>query len=232
MSELRPAAELAEKGSKPFPNESAEYRAARTKLLAEEIELRRHIQRVAALRRAAPGRQRGRRLSLPRRRRKGASALPTCSGGTTRSSPISGCTAPSASAPARCAPRSSARSTFPPSDIEQRVALAIIGRSPVSRQLEFARERGWSNLKFYQTRRRRFRARLSRPSRRRQRMGDLRQLEAPGRQGPAVLGRRGRLRDRRPGLRPASRARSDAAVEHPRLDAGRPRHRLVPQAGV
>jgi predicted dithiol-disulfide oxidoreductase (DUF899 family) len=40
---------------------------------------------------------------------------------------------------------------IPAPDIEQRVALAIIGRSPVSRQLAFARERGWRNLKFYQT---------------------------------------------------------------------------------
>ena len=32
MSNLRPASELAEKGSKPFPNESPEYRTARTKL--------------------------------------------------------------------------------------------------------------------------------------------------------------------------------------------------------
>jgi predicted dithiol-disulfide oxidoreductase (DUF899 family) len=39
-----------------FPNESAEYRAARTALLAEEIELRRHIEAVAAQRRAlSPG---------------------------------------------------------------------------------------------------------------------------------------------------------------------------------
>jgi len=37
-----------------FPNESPEYRAARTALLAEEIELRRHIERVAAQRRALP----------------------------------------------------------------------------------------------------------------------------------------------------------------------------------
>src|SRR4029078_10383900 len=51
---LAPAAELAAKGSKPFPNESSEYRRARTKLLAEEIELRRHIRRVAALRRELP----------------------------------------------------------------------------------------------------------------------------------------------------------------------------------
>jgi predicted dithiol-disulfide oxidoreductase (DUF899 family) len=37
-----------------FPNESDAYRAARTQLLAEEIELRRHIERVAELRRALP----------------------------------------------------------------------------------------------------------------------------------------------------------------------------------
>jgi predicted dithiol-disulfide oxidoreductase (DUF899 family) len=51
---LAPAAELAAKGSKPFPNESAEYRQARERLLAEEIELRRQIQRVAEQRRSLP----------------------------------------------------------------------------------------------------------------------------------------------------------------------------------
>src|SRR6476660_8624321 len=51
---LAAATEMAAKGSKPFPNESAEYRRARTALLAEEIELRRHIERVAQMRRALP----------------------------------------------------------------------------------------------------------------------------------------------------------------------------------
>ena len=37
-----------------IPNESAEYRAARRTLLAEEYELRRHIARVAEMRRALP----------------------------------------------------------------------------------------------------------------------------------------------------------------------------------
>src|ERR1700722_11373023 len=37
-----------------FPDESAEYRRAREALLAEEIELRRHIERVAEQRRALP----------------------------------------------------------------------------------------------------------------------------------------------------------------------------------
>ena len=51
---LIPAAELAAKSKARFPNESPEYRQARNVLLAKEIELRRHIERVAALRRALP----------------------------------------------------------------------------------------------------------------------------------------------------------------------------------
>jgi predicted dithiol-disulfide oxidoreductase (DUF899 family) len=49
-----PADELAKRAAMRFPNESAEYRRARTALLAEEIELRRHIERVAQMRRALP----------------------------------------------------------------------------------------------------------------------------------------------------------------------------------
>src|SRR3984893_11536266 len=51
---LIPAAELAAKNKAHFPNESPEYREARNHLLSEEIELRRHVERVAALRRALP----------------------------------------------------------------------------------------------------------------------------------------------------------------------------------
>ena len=46
--------ELAGKNTAHFPNESAEYRRARNALLAEEIELRRSIERVAAQRRSLP----------------------------------------------------------------------------------------------------------------------------------------------------------------------------------
>src|SRR3954451_10702868 len=53
-SSLKPAAELARASGMRFPNESAEYRRARQALLAEEIELRRHIERVAEMRRALP----------------------------------------------------------------------------------------------------------------------------------------------------------------------------------
>ena len=51
---LTPAAKLAAENPVRIPNESAEYRAARTALLVEEIELRRQVERVAAQRRALP----------------------------------------------------------------------------------------------------------------------------------------------------------------------------------
>jgi hypothetical protein len=43
---LTPAPKLAATNKAHFPNESPEYRAARNALLAEEIELRRHLERV------------------------------------------------------------------------------------------------------------------------------------------------------------------------------------------
>ena len=52
--ELKPARELALQNGVRFPNESDDYRRARDALLAEEIELRRHIERVAEQRRALP----------------------------------------------------------------------------------------------------------------------------------------------------------------------------------
>ena len=39
----------------------------------------------------------------------------------------------------------------PSVDIGQRLAVAVLGRSPVARQLAFARERGWRILRFYET---------------------------------------------------------------------------------
>jgi predicted dithiol-disulfide oxidoreductase (DUF899 family) len=54
MSNLKSADELARAAGFRFPNESADYRRAREALLIEEIELRRHIERVAEQRRALP----------------------------------------------------------------------------------------------------------------------------------------------------------------------------------
>ena len=47
---LTSAIDLVRQNGVRFPNENNEYRQARDELLAEEIELRRHIERVAARR--------------------------------------------------------------------------------------------------------------------------------------------------------------------------------------
>ncbi|HEU4968714.1 DUF899 family protein [Sphingomonas sp.] len=147
---LKPAREMAEAHPARWPGESVEYRAARTALLAEEIELRRQIQRVAEHRRALPP---GPTASDYRFRDKDGNelALADLFGrhdtlftyfwmfGPERERPCPMCTSFVGSL------------DIPAPDIEQRVALAIIGRSPVERQLAVARERGWTHLNFYQT---------------------------------------------------------------------------------
>ncbi len=147
---VAPAAELASKASQPFPGDSAEYREERTKLLAEEIELRRQIQRIAAMRRALPpgGVAKDYRFSNADGKEAGLADLFGRHDtlftyfwmyGPERERPCPMCTSfvGSLDIPAR--------------DIEQRIAITIIGRSPVARQLAFARERGWVNLNFVQT---------------------------------------------------------------------------------
>jgi predicted dithiol-disulfide oxidoreductase (DUF899 family) len=149
-SELRPALEMAQQASRPFPNESPEYRAARTKLLAAEIELRRHVQRVAQMRRALPpGGEAAdyRFLDAQGKELRLADLFGPHDTlftyywmyGPERERPCPMCTSFVGSL------------DVPAPDIEQRIAVAILSRSPVSRQLEFARERGWRNLDFYQT---------------------------------------------------------------------------------
>jgi predicted dithiol-disulfide oxidoreductase (DUF899 family) len=145
---LVPAAELAARSTFRMPNESPEYRRARTALLAEEIELRRHIERVAAMRRALPpgGEVRGDYRFV------GADGPVTFAGlfgdktslvtyswmfGPQRERPCPMCTS------LLSAWDGEAR------DMEQNLALAIISRSPIERMLAFAKERGWRHLKLY-----------------------------------------------------------------------------------
>jgi predicted dithiol-disulfide oxidoreductase (DUF899 family) len=141
---------MAERGSRPFPNESSAYRDARTKLLAEEIELRRHIQRVAQMRRALPSGGEAKDYRFVGSDEKERRFIDLFGKhdtlftyywmyGPERDRPCPMCTSFVGSL------------DIPAPDIEQRVAMVILSRSPVSRQLEFARERGWRNLKFYQT---------------------------------------------------------------------------------
>ena len=150
MSALKPAAELAASASKPYPNDSADYRRARTALLAEEIELRRHIERVAAQRRAMPlgGEVRD---TLFRDQDDAQLQLGDLFGdkdtlvtyfwmfGPQRPRPCPMCTA------------FLDAFDMPSLGITQRVGFAVLGRSPVARQLAFARERGWKHLQFFQS---------------------------------------------------------------------------------
>lgn len=145
---LIPAAELAKRNDITFPNESADYRRARNALLAEEIELRRHLERVAEQRRALPpggeviGDYRfqgeygpidfaglfGDRQSL---------VVYSYMFGPQRARPCPMCTS------LLSAWDGEAR------DIGQRVALAVVARSPIERLVAFKNERGWRDLSLY-----------------------------------------------------------------------------------
>ena len=150
-NELKPAAELAAKARTPFPGASAEYEAARAALLAEEIEFRRHMTRLAEQRRALPP---GPVITRTYRFRdeEGAEVrLLDLFGdkdtlvtyfwmyGPQRARPCPMCTNWLGAVNGNAA------------DIKQRVALRILGRSSVERQRTFAQERGWRDLNFAQT---------------------------------------------------------------------------------
>jgi predicted dithiol-disulfide oxidoreductase (DUF899 family) len=150
QDELKPAHAMAAANAMRFAGESAEYRKARTALLGEEIALRRQIQRVAEQRRALPPGpvakdyrfldEQGREIGLIDL----FGAHDTLFTyfwmfGPERERPCPMCTSFVGSL------------DVPAPDVEQRIALAIVGRSPVARQLAVARERGWDHLKFYQT---------------------------------------------------------------------------------
>ncbi len=145
---LVPATELAAKNNSHFPNESPEYRRARNALLTEEIELRRHIERVAALRRALPlggkvpgdytfeGEQGPIRLSDLFADKK-TLVVYSMMFGPQREHACPMCTAMLTSWDG------TAR------NVRERIAIAVTARSPIGRFLDFKKERGWRNLPIY-----------------------------------------------------------------------------------
>jgi predicted dithiol-disulfide oxidoreductase (DUF899 family) len=145
---LGDAREMATRSAWPYPNESAEYRAARTALLAEEIELRRHIERVAEMRRALPpggavtGDYRFEGVDGPATLGdlfgdKGTLVTYSWMFGPERERPCPMCTSFLSALDGEA------------EDIAQNVALAVIARSPVSRMVQFAKERGWQHLRLF-----------------------------------------------------------------------------------
>lgn len=144
---LIPAADLASRPTTRWPNESDTYRTARTALLAEEIRLRRHIQQVAAQRRALPpGGEIAQDYAF-----EGKDGPITLSGlfgrhdtlivysmmygrDRTRVCPMCAALLDSWDGMAR--------------HVAQRAALVVVARSPIARILDCAAERGWTGLTF------------------------------------------------------------------------------------
>jgi len=147
-SNLQPADALASKNTTRQPNESAAYRKARNALLAEEIELRRHIERVAALRRALPP---GGEVTADYRfmGESGPATLADMFGDKDTLVIYSWMYGPDRARPCpMCTNQLNSWDGVAP-DIRQRAALAIVGRSPIERQVAFKVERGWRNLPLY-----------------------------------------------------------------------------------
>ena len=145
---LVPVHELAARNKVRFPNESAEYRRARQELLAEELELRRHIERVAELRRALPpGGEVKKQYQFQSERGpvsfadlfgdKQALVVYSYMFGPNRERPCPMCTSLLSAWDGEA------------QDIEQNVALAVIVQSPLEKVLAFTKARGWRNLKLY-----------------------------------------------------------------------------------
>ena len=145
---LQPANDLAAKARAHHPNESSEYRHARTALLAEEIELRRHIERVAQQRRALPpGGEVSKEYSFDGPT--GSVSLSDLFGdkdtlviysfmyGPDRAEGCPMCTSQMSSWDGNA------------NDIEQRAAFVMTARSPIARILQWREERGWRNLQLY-----------------------------------------------------------------------------------
>ena len=145
---LVPAEQLAARNRIRFPNESAEYRRARTALLAEEIELRRHIERVAAQRRALPP---GGEVptNYPFQSERGPVTFADLFGDKQTLVVYSYMYGPKRQRP--CPMCTSLLSAWDgeAQDIEQNVALAVVAQSPIERLVAFKKERGWRNLKLY-----------------------------------------------------------------------------------
>ena len=144
---LKPARELADSPAL-FPGESAEYRRARNDLLAEEIELRRHIERVAAQRRALPPGG-----EVPENYRfeseNGPVTLSDMFGPHDTLITYNWMYGPQRERP--CPMCSVLLSAYDGEvrDLMQRVGFAVIGRAPIEKLAAFKKERGWRYLPVY-----------------------------------------------------------------------------------
>lgn len=142
---LTPAADVAAKDPAHFPNESAAYREARQQLLAEEIELRRQIERVAELRRQLPpGGEVEQTYTFEGET--GPVSLQDLFGDKDTLVLYSYMFGPQRKAP--CPMCTSFMKTWDHkiADLQQRIAIAFVARSPIGRLVDDRNQRGFTNL--------------------------------------------------------------------------------------
>jgi predicted dithiol-disulfide oxidoreductase (DUF899 family) len=145
---LTPAVELARANAIRIPHESTEYRAARRALLAEELELRRHIERVARQRRALPpgGPVIGDYRFVGEH---GPSDFAGLFGDKQTLVAYSYMFGPQRERPCPMCTNLLGAWEGNANDIGRRVSLVVIARSPIDRLIAWNRERGWKNLRLY-----------------------------------------------------------------------------------
>lgn len=144
---LVPAQQLAAANQSHYPNESAEYRAARNALLAEEIELRRHVERVAVQRRALPpgGQLTGDFEFISE---SGPISLSSLFGKKNTLMIYSMMYGPQRKLP--CPSCTSFLSAWNgvAANLRDRIAIAVTARSPIERLMQYKQQRGFGHLPF------------------------------------------------------------------------------------
>jgi predicted dithiol-disulfide oxidoreductase (DUF899 family) len=143
---LVPADQLASENSIRMPNESPDYRAARQALLAEELELRRQIERVAAMRRALPP---GGPVTGDYRfdTEAGPSDLAGLFGDKKTLVVYNYMFGPERKRPCPMCTNLLDAWDGNADDLAQKVSLVVVARSPLERLEAVKHERGWKNLK-------------------------------------------------------------------------------------
>ena len=148
---LAPSAELAATRSSPFKNESGEYARARQDLLAAEIEARRVLTALAEQRRALPP---GPEITGNWRFRDAQGqelGLADLFGDHDTLITYFWMYGPEREQPCPMCTDTLSGLNGVAHNVMKRAAFKVLGRSPVSRQLEIARTRNWTDLEFVQT---------------------------------------------------------------------------------
>ena len=143
---LIPAAKMAAENTVRMPGESPEYRAARTALLAEEIELRRHMERVAAQMRALPP---GGAVTGDYRfqTEDGPSDFAGLFGDKETLGVFSYMFGPQRARPCPMCTNVLDAMDSNALDLAQHMSLVVVARSPIERLVAWKRERGWRRLR-------------------------------------------------------------------------------------